>query len=156
MTVDEQVDDNGESYWIFESRDVRNHSSSHLFYPLNALREAVTACQSYRLSVRTLLCIRGRPSVNSYCPQGCFGLRYTFSRPSGLVSFLSPCLSSIYRQSSEFQCIFCPGLTWSHAIADSYPSSYLLSSLTPQMWLASLMRAYFTYIPLLSHLLSVH
>lgn len=51
------MDDNGESYWIFESRDVRIHLSNHHFCALNALRPAFTACQSCRLSVSASLLI---------------------------------------------------------------------------------------------------
>ena len=56
-----QVDDDGESYWIFESRDVGCLSFTLIFYNLeHALRaKAFAACQSYRLSVSALLRILG-------------------------------------------------------------------------------------------------
>ena len=43
-----QVDDDGESYWVFESRDVSCIHRLRISLTLTAtLCEAITACQSY-------------------------------------------------------------------------------------------------------------
>jgi hypothetical protein len=95
--IGEQVDDNGESYWIFESRDVRIH-----------------LLQSFLRAERSPLSLHGLPILSTLgecfpilsrlligelkLPRDSFGPLYTSFRPSGLVSFLSPCSSSTYRQ----------------------------------------------------------
>lgn len=63
-----QVDDDGESYWIFESRDVGRRLTFALFFDdlEHALRAtAFAACQSNRLSVSALLPVLSFFTVNS-------------------------------------------------------------------------------------------
>ena len=105
------MDDNGESYWIFESRDVR----SRLFLPslLHAEQshQAFAACQSCRLSVSVSPRIPSYLSLNLFYLRDYFGLHFTSSRPSGLVFFSYPCSSLIYRGSSELHYVVCLDLT---------------------------------------------
>lgn len=95
LTVPNKVDDNGESSWIFESRDVRNHLSLS-----SLLRAERPPLSLHGLPIQWTLgeCPIPRLFIRELKPlQDCFGLRYTSSQPSGLVSFSSPYSSSTYR-----------------------------------------------------------
>jgi hypothetical protein len=95
--VGEQVDDNGESYWIFESRDVRIH-----LFPSSLLRVEFSLPSLHDLPIQWTLgeCFATHPQLcirELKLRQDCFGLRYTSFQPSGLVCFSSPYSSLTYR-----------------------------------------------------------
>ena len=100
MGLANKVDDNGESSWIFESRDVRIHHFRSSFLP--AERSERSPLSLHGLPIQWTLgeCFAKHPRLfirELKQRQGCFGLHYTSSRPSGLVSFSSPYSSSTYR-----------------------------------------------------------
>jgi hypothetical protein len=66
------VDDDGESYWVFESRDVRPFPSSETRHSCNPA--ALSTCEPNRLQVSTLILIQ-LPNANQR-GLGCSGWVY--------------------------------------------------------------------------------
>ena len=105
MVGEHKVDDNGESSWIFESRDVRIHLVLPIiFYRLNS--PLSLHGQPIQWTLGECLTTPSRRLIRELnLRPDCFGLRYTSSLPSGLVSFSSPYSSSTYRPWSKLLCV---------------------------------------------------